>query len=850
MEEIFEAALQLRDPERTKFVREACGADVELADELESMLAVDEGAGELLHGAVQQEAEFLSSDQMATFVGTTIGLYRITGLLGSGGMGTVYLAIRLDGLYERPVALKLLKRGMDSDDVISRFQRERRILSRLDHPNIARLLDGGATQEGLPYLVMEHVEGEPIVRHVQNLPLRKRLELFRDVCGAVDYAHRSLVVHRDLKPGNILVTYGGTPKLLDFGIAKVLTPEETGETIAGYRLLTPQYASPEQKRGEPVTIASDVYSLGRILEEILEPAHLAGELSQIAQMACRDEPEQRYRSVAQFSEDLCRYLDGRPILARGDSVYYRARKFVRRNKLAVAASVVSAASLVGALLVSTTRAKQSREEVEQTRSLAHAMLFQMNEEIRRLPGSVEARENLVRTALPYLEAAGRKIGSDPRVDWELAQSFALIASLQGGPEEDQSNLGDVAGARRSFEAALRLTNELVAQEPANEEFRAFEAKLRHNLGRLAEDPQEANTELQESIRISKELRDGNSVEHARLGLALIDLGAGNPRAALELLPRKTDRHTWAMKVQALKAGGDLAGALAEARRGAEIAEGDLASARQAATRRFAERAAAAAHTYIGEILGAPFDLNLGDRAEAIRELRLATSYAEENAALEPRDAVVLSDLAATLIKLAAAIGDRSPAESVASYERAIIAGSGPRMRDLLRAEMQQVVVDAQWQIVYPLVKLGLVDEAFRNVRKSIELKQTSGGHIALGDLLTRTGDLSGALRHYQQALELARAEAASRPYMMPLRQHEAEASERIARWHEATHDSSGAALWWEKSLAIWKDWSKAGVSSAFNDVREQLARGALARVSSPRTQMQPDARRDAHSERN
>ena len=362
----------------------------------------------------------------------SIGPYRVVRKLGQGGMGAVYLAVRADGEYEREVAIKVLKRGMDTEEIIGRFRAERQILATLSHPNIAQFHDGGTTAEDLPYFVMEHVAGEPIhhfcTRHW--LSVKERLVLFRKVCEAVHFAHQNLIIHRDLKPGNILVTPGGEPKLLDFGIAKVLNPQPfdtpTG-TTAALRLMTPEYASPEQVRGEPVTTAADIYALGVLLYEPLtghrpyslanrsdeelkqiicqrEPEKpsmaagralqgspspettrpgtdamngnprrlrrtLAGELDNIVLMAMRKEPGRRYATVQQFSEDIGHYLAGRPVRARKENLPYLAGKFIRRHRFGVAMltlTVLLVAAFVGALIFQERQTRRERDGARQT----------------------------------------------------------------------------------------------------------------------------------------------------------------------------------------------------------------------------------------------------------------------------------------------------------------------------------------------------------------------------------------------------------------------------------------------------------------------------------------------------
>jgi len=275
IEELFQAALDSEPSRRDSFLDEACAGDRSLRDEIESLLASYEEGGFTEAPAFRDGLRLLEKDQSDSLAGRRIGPYRVIREIGQGGMGAVYLAARADEAFRKEVAIKLIKRGLDTESVIQRFRAERQILASLDHPNITRLLDGGTTEDGLPYFVMEHIQGEPIDNYCEARRLNtvERLKLFQSVCAAVHYAHQNLVIHRDIKPSNVLVTAEGVPRLLDFGIAKLLTPglgsgADTGSMTAA-RLMTPQYASPEQVRGETITTASDVYSLGVLLYQLL-----------------------------------------------------------------------------------------------------------------------------------------------------------------------------------------------------------------------------------------------------------------------------------------------------------------------------------------------------------------------------------------------------------------------------------------------------------------------------------------------------------------------------------------------------------------------------------------------------
>ncbi|TVR59444.1 MAG: serine/threonine protein kinase [Gemmatimonadales bacterium] len=375
VDRLFDRALDLPPEERRPFLEAATHGNPALMREVEALLAaseVAEGAlgesvGDFAGALLDDLTERLATDDGAMAPGSRVGAWEIEGELGRGGMGVVYLARRADGAFHRQVALKVVKRGMDTDEILQRFRYERRILAGLTHPNIARLLDGGATDDGRPYLVVERVEGRPIDRYAQEegLDVEARLALFREVLAAVDHAHRSLVVHRDLKPSNILVEADGTVKLLDFGIAKVLASD--GEMTApatrtAVRMLTPEYAAPEQLRGDPITTATDVYALGLLLSRLLTGS-ARGDLERILLRALEEDPARRYPSAAALDEDIRRHLAHEPILARGYSAVDRAGRFLRRHRLgvAVAAAVVLLVGSYGVTLrISADRLERER----------------------------------------------------------------------------------------------------------------------------------------------------------------------------------------------------------------------------------------------------------------------------------------------------------------------------------------------------------------------------------------------------------------------------------------------------------------------------------------------------------
>ena len=530
IKEIFQAAFELPPRERSACVQQACAGDAELRAEVESLLlSVEEE--EFLSGAAAYVPEALADEAWDRNIGRRIGAYRIVRQIGEGGMGAVYLAERA-GEFQQRAAIKLLRAGMDSRGIVARFRRERQILAGLDHPNIARLLEGGTTEEGRPYFVMEYVEGEPIdayaARH--GLGIEERLRLFQQVCAAVQYAHQNLVVHRDIKPGNILVagTSGGpgVPKLLDFGIAKLLAsdvPRETmGLTQAGLRPMTPEYASPEQVRGEPVTTAADVYSLGAVLYQLLAgkaphdfpssaPAEmervicetdprppsqvasetiarqLRGDLDTIVLKAIERDPRRRYGSAEQLSADIQRRLDGRPIQARPQTLVYRAGRFLRRNRVSVAAAALVMVSLAAGTTAATwqahiARAQRLRAEkrFNDVRQLAHTFLFDFHDAIQNLPGATPARRLVVDKALEYLNGLAQEAAGDQALERELAEAYLRVGDVEGNPRV--SNLGDSAGALDSYGRALAIAERAVRRDPQALDWQRYLARAHLDVG--------------------------------------------------------------------------------------------------------------------------------------------------------------------------------------------------------------------------------------------------------------------------------------------------------------------------------------------------------------------------------
>jgi serine/threonine protein kinase len=487
LEAMFHEALDLFGGDREDFIERAAGGDVDLQRELREMLRHADRAATRIAGAVERIARLAVDGR--DWIGRHFGPYRIVREIGRGGMGVVFEAWRDDAEYDKTVALKIAPDWRDLERLRERFRNERQILARLEHPNIARFLDGG-TEGAVPYFAMEYIHGKPVTEWVRerNLSVRERIELFRQICAAVHYAHENLIVHRDLKPANILVDRNDTPKLLDFGIATLLSPvgEETTATT-GVRLWTPDYTSPEQLRGGAVTVRTDIYSLGLILYELLcgERAQIAdassplaldrsicetapappsvraaargdrsltrqlrGDLDTITATAIRKEPERRYGSAAALAEDLARYLDGRPVEARPSTTQYRMSKWIRRHLLATVAALLVIVSVAGGVASTIYQARRAERRFQLVRGLANAFVFDVHDRIQNLPGSTEARKTIVSTALRYLENLRQDAGNDAALLLDLGAAYEKIGDVQGNPAT--SNLGDSQGALKSY----------------------------------------------------------------------------------------------------------------------------------------------------------------------------------------------------------------------------------------------------------------------------------------------------------------------------------------------------------------------------------------------------------------
>ena len=764
VKDVFYHALEIDPTSRASYLDHACKDDADLRQEIESLLASHQQADGFIEHSPFSRADS-GTEAGASPVGRSLGAYRILRQIGHGGMGTVYLAERGDAQYLQQVAIKILKIGMDSDFLIARFRQERQILANLDHPSIARLLDGGTLEDGRPYLVMEYIEGEPIDHYCarRELSIRDRVKLFRKVCDAVQYAHRSLVIHRDLKPSNILVNGDGAPKLLDFGTAKLLAPSglEPPATATGMRLMTPEFASPEQLRAEPVTTASDVYTLGVVLYRLLtghppyqipsplspeavrvvcEEApphldtaaagrdattpvpwslspvpratnerwrrHLTGDLDNIVLMALRKEPDRRYASVEQLSEDLRRYLGDLPVVARPDTVVYRAGKFARRHRAALlAAALVLLALTVGGgatiwqarrALAASERAEHHLRKAELAEARAEGVtsfledLFEVSD-----PGESKGQEL---TASMILDRGAKKIAR------ELGDQPAVLAKLMG-------LIGRIYHKRGYEEQAAALLERALAACAAVEG-----------------DPSTLRIPI--LIHLGYVRRDQADYERAR---ALF-------RQALELSTPDTDS-----AADALNALGTIYHKLGEFDKARETHANALAIRRD--SQQPDERAIAASLN------------NLGSAHYHLDDLDHAKRFLREALAIRRRLDEVHPDVANSLNNLAAVfLAEESFAEAEELFDESL-----KMARQLQQGRDHQQVAATLDNLALARSELGRMGEARELHGEALEMRRRLFGerhtdvalsHLNLGVLHHRLDELEQAEAHYREALAL------------------------------------------------------------------------------------------------
>jgi len=799
---LFREVADLDAAERERYF-ERHEVPAELRTEVESLLRYDSSDAQL-DDLIAGEAASVLEARAGSAEGMRCGPYRLTRLVGRGGSGEVFLADRVDGQIEQRVAIKLIQQAVPRRSFRRRFLQERQILASLQHPRIAGLLDAGETADGRPYLVLEYIDGVPIDAYARGLELRDKLRLFLKVCEGVAYAHRNLIVHRDLKPSNILVNAEGEPKLLDFGIAKILVPEGN-QTRTQERVLTPDYASPEQVRGAMQTTATDVYSLGAVLYDLLtgqsphsfpdrapeaidsaicsvEPAPvtrlnpaLPADLDFIVLKALRKEPEMRYISVEALADDVRAFLEWRPIRARSGNAWYRARKFVRRYRLLVAAAVLTIAALATGLYIANRQRLIAQERFRQLHLLANKV-FDLDTQLRFLSGATEARHQLVSMSLDYLERLGASAHGDPELAQELGAAYMRVAEIQGVPAG--LNLGELEQAEQSLAKADRFLDQALASRKNNAAALAVSAGIAQDrmmvaftLNRNGDAARYAATAAERLGRLAgagtltADQRHDAAIYYNRIALCNLNLhryAAGREyarksmEAAASLASAPVIRAASLSLVgSSFRAEGRLEEALAALREARQLAEGPLP----------ADPVEHALDLYgillrEARTLGQDGGVSLGRTDEAIAVYREAVDLMEGLARRDARDQSARDRVASCARELADLLDERAPRQSLAVFDLAI-----RRLREVdnLHARRQEAVALAESS--YPLRHMGRlaesrqrIDAAFALLRATHDypaetLKPDSEVVVALraqADYESQAGDRRRAVEIYEQ----------------------------------------------------------------------------------------------------
>ncbi len=855
--ETLDHAIALGAADRSPYLDKVCASDPDLRREVESLLLSHERAGSVFLKDRAVDVLDRSSGAMSkpTRVDRRIGVYQTVEEIGRGGMGEVYRAVRADGQYDQQVAIKLVRVGLDTSFILEHFRNERQILASLNHPHIARLLDGGTTEEGIPYLVMELVEGTPIDQYcdAHSLSITQRLQLFRQVCAAVQYAHQRLVIHRDIKPGNILVTADGTTKLLDFGIAKILDSSGSFETTVA-RPMTPEYASPEQIRGETITTSTDVYSLGVVLYELLaghspyrvttgtsheltrvisevepeppstailrsalngtmaappeqtptpesvshtregSPARLrrrlAGDLDNIVLKAVRKEPQRRYASVEQFSEDIRRHLEKLPVTARKDSWSYRAGKFVRRHKMGMAAAALVVLAVLGGVAATIREAhiaqaerQRAEKRFNDVRKLANSFLFEFHDAIQNLPGSTPARELVVKRALEYLDGLAKEAGDDASLRSELATAYEKVGDVQGSPY--RSNLGNLPGALSSYRKALELREQLSGAG----------AKGPHLQLELAR----SHGEVGESMYVSGNLTD--ALANYRQAFALL-YSLTNPEARREL----SILHVRYGK--ALLRSGDLTKALENHQQAIAITD-DLLRATPGDPALI--RAKAFAYISLGDTYQ-----DMGQWKKELASQRTALSLLGPLA--QPANAQSRRDVAVAYTRTAEALSEIGGKRGALAIElKALEEDEAAARIDPSNALARRDVYIDYYKIAFMQSALGDMRAALANQRKCISLCEaevaanpTSAeirgnlgvAYFRYGEMLEKVATRKDALQYYQKAVSIQEALSQADPRDTEKRGDLSEDLMKLSDVYLQLGDAASALAGYRKALAI------------------------------------------------
>ncbi len=836
VKQVLDAVLSLDADARKQYMDRTCASDPELRREVESLLSVQTPSGASFMDTPVLDFSNLPAETnpAASQTGRSIGIYTIIREIGRGGMGEVYSAARTDGQYEKNVAIKLVRAGFNDASAIERFRNERQILATLDHSNIARLLDGGTTSEGLPFLAMELIEGTPIDEYcdAHSLSVTERLKLFCTACAAVQYAHQRLVIHRDLKPSNILVTNDGVPKLLDFGIAKIFDPAGVAETTL-LRPMTPEYASPEQVRGEHITTASDIYSLGVVLYQLLtghspyraakrnanDLAHaitdtepdrpstavsrteeiqrngatsqlspetvsktregtfaklhrrLRGDLDYIVLKALRKEPQLRYASVDQFAEDIRRHLEGLPVTARKGTWSYRTGKFVRRHKASVAAAAIVFATLVIAVVVTLREARIAQRRFNDVRKLANSLIFEIHDSIQDLPGATKARKLILERSLQYLDGLAKDSGNDPDLRRELATAYGRIGSLQGNPLDP--NLGDTKAAVASFQKSMAMRETLAHANPKNSK---------------------------DQVELAVAYLDYCDVQRGRAGNTL--LASEYCKKALAILDREESSFPNDIRIASQSTRGYTNLGMMEIGEGTVtqvglVSEGIASLKKALALDQHAIQLAPSNPMFHGQaaviqlVLG-DAEYRLGERPEALADYRhgleiLDSVNAKGRNIRTASNAIVVRDRIGDIL-----LSQEKLSEALAEYTKAQQSATQLFAADPQNQILRGLVIASSAQLGHALAELGRSEEALRYLRGALDMADSDVSksvenraqeiviHAWIAETAERSGKFIEAAKEYSKCKELIAALIAAGASDLRMQGFAASANVRLA----------------------------------------------------------------------
>jgi serine/threonine protein kinase len=898
IEEIFQNALERPLSERSAYVAQICGDDVELRVEIESLLASDSGAVTVLHSVIEADAAKLSATSHHSQAGLRLGPYSLVRELDSGGMGVVYLAVRSDEQYFQIVAIKMIRQGMEWPSLIQRFRAERQILANLTHPNIGAILDGGETEDGRPFIVMEYVEGQPITLacETRGLSIKERVELFRSVCSAVHYAHQKLVIHRDIKPSNVLVTPEGNVKLIDFGVSKPLgphlVPDEAPKTEGWQRLMTPDYASPEQLRGAELTTATDIYSLGVLLFELLtgsrpyslgelSPAaaerlvceqetrkpslvpgltnrvrkEVAGDLDRIVLMAMEEDPSRRYLSAQHLEEDLVRFLEGRPVLARNRAPLYRLGKFARRHRVALLMTCATLIVAVGSVFLHQRQSRATDRRVKQLAGLADSAISDLTAKLQQSPASTEAQASLFQSAVGYLEQLRQDSGNDPRLLLELSRAYTRVGDLEGSPFV--ANLGNSGRAVASYQEALRAAIDARARLPGEESTEAV-IEAYHRLAGMESflgNTQEALEGYQKALPLAVEFEQQKPADPMRKRLLAMNYAGIGDVELSNLVPDKAlnsyqeafqvfgsdpngaqdhDRmlaRLYLRKARALNELGSQPETITDTRKAINVAR---ALTQQFPSERQVERDLFSAYQNMVLTLSGRDLLNVGDSKQAQLYARKALEIAETLVAADVKNVQARYDLALAY----AAMGDsyRLSQPDIAGrwYVKSIALTK--ELAPTYGAEARHWIAERDEALAEVLVKpeqaaerLRLLDEA-KPIRQQLASTSPHGrihlmrSYCKISDAELAVGNLALARQFANAATPLLDEFKPTSPSLLVLREvgfcdesignvKRQIAMDRSLSAEERRSADAEAHEWYLKSAGVWNEWNRRGAAT-------------------------------------